>query len=1715
MSGAGLGPYETSKYIGCSHGLPDFLTLDEQSNPFWANSYFIKKTLDKVKRFEVTAADDFGTSAATEIETITEYTYFDADYAGRSKSPGYGTMGRTKQGDYYHLFWEPSWQLHSTLTWSPQMGPRDSAYTKTEVFHFYDLVNKPEYLTDPANHDYTPKFATGTGFQWLYRIWAHMQIRNMPYETRTTVKIRGNETPLRKSEYTFYKTEWETSRAPIDWNHVEDPADPWPCDLAPTIFNGNNNPPQGIPCWWLKFGDPPPTGTTNCDFYEPYYYCNCQLMPQPKDDPDPVSDLKTYVNGNAPESPWNDPDVQSRNVVSLEGMIYPYKVLVQVQEATNNGIMTFDSGNFGPQLPPGAQAIAVEEILQRNLFGQVTQVLDAANVLHGTDYGVIRGVEFKGCKNGEEYLEIHILNNHIGLPIRTWQVGVGHTDTLITSYTYHPNNAIETLTDPTGTEMSFTYDMYGRMQGKLRNGTLLQEAAYHQWENNMALTFAERANQNYVETRTYVGNGDLGGGLYGLMSWSERAYVDPLGRKVGLRKDNIMMQDAVFDRWNNPSEQIKPHVASVPTITPASPPDVDDVMSFTYETRPGTRVLKASKYGLVITTSKAVSTNYWHVSAATLDAFLAAAGHPATEVPRPHGERFSMTRVKDEDGNYVLEFTDAFGRKVASIGKNEATATVFQYDRHGNVSRVINPKKQVSDYHYNYLNKMYKRVTPDDGTTLYAYDIPGRQIAVKDNRAVTRLFAYDHLGRMTKQIRSTASPNTGQIPLLFGNNGAQWLTTPNNHLNTYNNLLVGGTARLEKRWSYDNYNEALSLNLATTNIQNYLNTSGTNLLGRLVATWSYNTAAAPKPVEIRYFSYTDDGFVKWEINQFNYNGITPSAKGITMRFDFQQYTRTGNVERLDIDLDCNQTLDFQYYYAYDSWNRLKTVWCNFEHLGESGFKIADLEYDNLSGMVRTKKYFDHASASCKNQPVQTVSYTYDHRFRLSKISSELFDWELKYDNAKFSTLTTGWTSNYNGNINSTRALYKLQGTADNPAEFGGDNTETFYNHTYDELNRLTRSECRIGKATGNNLLFNPKLGDSWFAYDAIGNITQMQLHTTEYGNPDLLETFDYLYPTTDNRLHTVQRLVNGTPVTNRTIGYDANGNITSDSKRQLSAFSYGRANLPFSVSRVAGGATRTTSFLYAVDDNRIFKKYVFSSSNTTVVSNAEFYLRTATGQDFAILDFVGDKLTWFVSAGERIARLEHPATEYGDELNVNPPQSRGAMRWFPSADFSDDSLSLELMDTPLGEALAQVRVGTDSLRLPATLILVDSRDWRLDSLQPGDVPLDTLRLTDRWQMLAFALPDSTEYLVPLEDLLGTREPVEAEPVTAAGDIFLDSLPPALAPPPEGPVIPQPVFYLYDHLGNTRITFHADVACTMSGPPDVTVHLDYVGDYYPYGRILREYYTESSRRERYLTTQHERDRETGLDNRGARWYDADMGRFLSVDALTDEPEQIGLTPYNYTWGNPVNLTDPDGNCPQCLIGFAVGFGLDVVSQMVFQGKSLNEVNYGSATVSGLAGAASGGLSSLKNLGTLAKAVAPTLIDAGESAGKQALEEGKVDIGQTISDVLMDKVGGNVKIVKDTEIKIQERTLDRVTRVAENATGGASSGRLQKVKDAKTAIRASNSANQASGTAAGNTLQEASNEARGLFKVDNYETSSIPVMQVAQDNTRVALPIINNY
>ena len=144
---------------------------------------------------------------------------------------------------------------------------------------------------------------------------------------------------------------------------------------------------------------------------------------------------------------------------------------------------------------------------------------------------------------------------------------------------------------------------------------------------------------------------------------------------------------------------------------------------------------------------------------------------------------------------------------------------------------------------------------------------------------------------------------------------------------------------------------------------------------------------------------------------------------------------------------------------------------------------------------------------------------------------------------------------------------------------------------------------------------------------------------------------------------------------------------------------------------------------------------------------------------------------------------------------------------------------------------------------------------------------------------------------------------------------------------------QVSYFVHDHLGNTRIVYHTVLECDQS---EVNYILEHTIDYYPYGKVLREH--TNCEDARYLTTHHERDKETGLDYRGARFYDSDIGRFLSLDPLAMEFPQ--WSDYNYVLGNPIRLVDPDGRAPKDPpIKFSDRFVTNVLSGKKFSSYSV--------------------------------------------------------------------------------------------------------------------------------------------------------------------------------
>lgn len=98
------------------------------------------------------------------------------------------------------------------------------------------------------------------------------------------------------------------------------------------------------------------------------------------------------------------------------------------------------------------------------------------------------------------------------------------------------------------------------------------------------------------------------------------------------------------------------------------------------------------------------------------------------------------------------------------------------------------------------------------------------------------------------------------------------------------------------------------------------------------------------------------------------------------------------------------------------------------------------------------------------------------------------------------------------------------------------------------------------------------------------------------------------------------------------------------------------------------------------------------------------------------------------------------------------------------------------------------------------------------------------------------------------------------------------------------------------------------------------------DYYPFGLTFNSYQRENSTKNRYLYNQGtgekkfltERVFDLGLniDLTKYRVYDPALGRWWQVDPLADAGDLVSLTPYNYSFNNPIRYSDPEGDCPLC-------------------------------------------------------------------------------------------------------------------------------------------------------------------------------------------------------
>lgn len=111
------------------------------------------------------------------------------------------------------------------------------------------------------------------------------------------------------------------------------------------------------------------------------------------------------------------------------------------------------------------------------------------------------------------------------------------------------------------------------------------------------------------------------------------------------------------------------------------------------------------------------------------------------------------------------------------------------------------------------------------------------------------------------------------------------------------------------------------------------------------------------------------------------------------------------------------------------------------------------------------------------------------------------------------------------------------------------------------------------------------------------------------------------------------------------------------------------------------------------------------------------------------------------------------------------------------------------------------------------------------------------------------------------------------------------------------------YYVKDWLGTNRAVINSSGVILNAS------------DNYPYGKKLpaRNYFSTSHEGYRFQFTGHEFDGETGYEYHGARYYNEELAKYMSVDPLA--ANYMGWSSYAYVLGNPISLTDPTGMAAQ--------------------------------------------------------------------------------------------------------------------------------------------------------------------------------------------------------
>ncbi|ALR31285.1 hypothetical protein ATE47_12460 [Chryseobacterium sp. IHB B 17019] len=581
--------------------------------------------------------------------------------------------------------------------------------------------------------------------------------------------------------------------------------------------------------------------------------------------------------------------------------------------------------------------------------------------------------------------------------------------------------------------------------------------------------------------------------------------------------------------------------------------------------------------------------------------------------------------VTDEDGNITIEYKNGKGQTVLvrkMLNSTEKADTYYVYNNYNQLALVIPPLASVGtmdqtvldnlcyQYRYDGDSRLVEKKLPGKGWEYMLYDKQDRLVATQDAELKKKgqwLYTkYDKFGRVAitgistgsdrnteqTEINGISPNNVNRIPTVFFNRQGMdvYYDTPDS---TYPN---------SSKWV-----TLLSLNYYDTYPGYSFNPGfpstiyGKQILTDNPATVGKSTKSLPVLSLVK--NIEDDNWTK----MYSYYDMKGRVIGTHTINHLGGYTKT------ESDLDfAGMALQTKTYhkklstdpekiitetFTYDDQNRLKTHKHKIDNNPEE--ILAQNEYNELSQLAKKKVGGTNIAV-----PYQTIDYAYNIRGWMTQINDpdnlggDLFGYRIKYNQVQGLEIPDASDTGlkvlpkFNGNI--AEIDWKTSTQENEPLKR--------YGYVYDGLNRLSAGFYQ------NSI--NPSLREYYekITYDLNGNIktlkrTAGKIGTTVRTIDDL--TYSYFSGNASNRLQKVTETVqifSGYPYTAvpTDIGYDDNGNMTSQVDKGISSIQYNYLNLPKQITQNAV----STNYTYRADGVKV--KKLFGSVETHYLDGFQY-----------------------------------------------------------------------------------------------------------------------------------------------------------------------------------------------------------------------------------------------------------------------------------------------------------------------------------------------------------------------------------------------------------------------------------------------------------------------------------------------------------------------------